>query len=234
VFAEIPQFHPKECLAITWFVDALIKSLNALESVEVCLRAVSGLANAPEFTSNTPLMKRLTKLLISEECCIAEMRILMQIFLKISPRCALTDAYSHLLQAAESRVDYCSAALRALALQRLPTPATRYSKRLLNVVVMCLASGDAEQEAAAAEIMSRMVKRPVYVSELVAQNFQENLGRVLVKTQNAELFQNLLGIMQKCGMKASRDVAKAGRHMVKALKGPGAGAAIVKLLDQLK
>jgi hypothetical protein len=162
------------------------------------------------------------------------MRILMQIFMKISPRCALTDAYSHLLQAAEARVDYCSSALRALAAQKLPTPSTRYSKRLLIVVVMCLASGEAEQEAAAAEMMFRMAKRPVYVKELVARDFQEKIGCVLVRTQDAELFQKLLAIMQKCEMKASREVEKAGRQIVKSLKEPNAGAPILKLLAQLK
>jgi hypothetical protein len=221
--ARIAARCPDEVLAQEWAISTIARSLRKLENVGENLSVVLGLASSEQIVAQKVLMKVLTRLLTSAECDVGETAILIEIFAKISPHFSLVEVYQYLLQAAESRNDYCSFALTALAQQSLPKLTTRYSVRLLAIVREFLASENDAQQRSATDVLARMSKRAAYIRPITEILFPIAMQKTLTTTHNADVFESLLQSAKQCQIRVTPGIVRAAEHLARDLTARTAG-----------
>ena len=214
LFAGLGNFFQAECLKLSWLIQTIEHNISELEQISTSLKVLVVLAESPEFVNRKHLMKMLMRLLISAECNVPEMNLLVTIFWKVSPNCSLIDIYGYLLQAAESKCCYAGYALRAIARQKLPAPNTRYSTRVMDIVSEFLASNDEVQNTAGGEILQKMSRRRTYVRQIIDAGFEEKLNQALVNTDSIQVFSLLLEVLKDYHLKLSTDAKEAAEQML--------------------
>jgi serine/threonine protein kinase len=251
VFVDLAKEFGEKLLQVEWFVNALARNFMELENIEATLRLVCHLAETDLLVECGLIIKRLTRLLRSGECSVAEMHVLLAIYEQLSPHCSFVDIYGYLLQAAEARVGYCGTALRVLARQKMPVPKTKYSVRLLAAVAACLVAGDEEATKAAGELLMAMAKKAPYAKEIAQSQLKDAVLQSLLSTQSGDVFEILLTVLKLCGISASPEVIRAGQQIVGRLEGGGGqpdnrigislpqgskscASGIIDLLDEMK
>jgi hypothetical protein len=158
-------------------------------------------------------VKALTRLLTSAECDVPEATALVEVFARMSPHCSLVDVYQYLLQAAESRNESCCFALAAIAQQSLPKLTTRYSRRLIAVVKVFLASENEAQHRAAAEVVAKMARRTSYFEVIASDLFPKAMQKALLTTRNADVFESLLVSARQCKIAVGQEVVRAAEQI---------------------
>lgn len=214
VFSGIANFFQSECLQFSWLIELMVHNLSELEQVQTVLKVLLSLADSPDFVNHKHLMKTLMRLLRSGECTVPEMKLLITIFYKISPKCSLIDVYAYLLQAAETKCSYCAVALRAIAHQKLPAPNTRYSTRMMDIIADFLTRKDDLQNTAAAEILQKMSRRRIYVKQVIEGGFEEKINHALLATDNIQVFSLLLEVLKDYHLRPSSEVWAAAEQML--------------------
>ena len=214
VFAGIGNFFQSECLKLSWLIEVIVHNICELEQIQTVLKVLVSLADCTDFVNHKHLMKSLMRLLRSGECTVPEMKLLITIFYKISPNCSLIDVYAYLLQAAESKCNYCAIALRAIAHQKLPAPNTRYSSRMMDIVSEYLTSKDELENIAAGEILQKMSRRRIYVRQVIEGGFEEKITEALLSTDSIQVFSLLLEVLKDYHLSPSKEVRDAAEQML--------------------
>lgn len=196
LFILLCSFYPKETLRFAFLFKNIIKFIKERKYIETILRIIGTLSSYTNFQENPEIIDELIQLLKESYCNEMELTLLIGIFYNISNSqndnvYPFNCIYTHLLKMAESNTPYRGLALSILANNPLPSPNSRLSGRIFDLIPKFIEDGDIYGKVAVGKLLTKISQNELYLKVANQKSFESLINSSIIKTKNVNVLISL-------------------------------------------